>query len=320
MMKWNCLKPMFSDFLSRMSEIVSYDKAGLYMPIIMLITFTACLPQELPISVQPDESKVAVASLVGPEEFMVLSLSKSFSALSADDINSISNDFAERLLLDSALVTLNYQGISDTLETLGDIRGLYATQLEIFEDYQLMELTVFDSTTSITATSSSVLQPPVEIDSIAISRMDSIFSSFIEVEMAFDDPPNIDNYYVLHVYQFTPPDTTSGDTTVSSGLFFQNNNFLIYERIFTDRGADEDGRIRRQDAMRFTSTVDSALVVLTNIEEGYYNFLEARGRSGNLISSIVNEPVNHPTNINNGAGYFSAHQPRATLVIVEDPD
>ncbi|MBO6792897.1 MAG: DUF4249 family protein [Balneolaceae bacterium] len=283
-----------------------------------MLTITACLPQNLPISVQPDDSKVAVASLVGPEEIMLVSLSKSFSALSAEDINDISEDFAERLLLDRALVTLNYQGITDTLETIGDIKGLYASQLEIFEDYQLMELTVFDSTTSSRISAQSVLQPAVEIDSIAINRIDSVFTSFIEVEMAFDDPPNIDNYYVLHIYQFTPPDTTSRDSTTSNSLFFQNNNFLIFERIFTDRGADDAGRIRRSDQIIFTSQVDSALVVLTNIEEGYYNFLEARGRSGSFISSIANEPVNHPTNVDNGVGYFSAHQPRATLVIVED--
>ncbi len=304
--------------MSLFQEIASPAKTSSFLLALLMLTITACLPQNLPISVQPDDSKVAVASLVGPEEIMLVSLSKSFSALSAEDINDISEDFAQRLLLDRALVTLNYQGITDTLETIGDIKGLYATQLKIFDDYQLMELAVFDSTTSTRVSSASVLQPPVEIDSIAITRVDSVFSSIIEVEMAFDDPPNIDNYYVLHIYQFTPPDTTSRDSTTSNGLFFQNNNFLIFERIFTDRGADEDDRIRRKDFMSFSSPVDSALVVLTNIEEGYYNFLEARGRAGNFISSLANEPVNHPTNINNGVGYFSAHQPRAKLVIVKD--
>ncbi len=301
-------------------EITSPDKSGSprWLLLFTILLLQACVPENLPISVQPDESKIAVASLVGPEEIVVVSLSKSFSALSAEDILDISDNFIERLLIDRALVTLNYQGITDTLENIGDIKGLYGTQLEIFEDYQVMELSVFDSTTSFSVSSRSVLQPPVAIDSISITRRDTTESLFTDVKLSFDDPPGVDNYYVLHMYQFTPPEFTEEDSTNEGGLFFQGNNYLIFERIFTDRGADENGRIKREDAIFFDSPVDSALVVLTNIDEGYYNFLEARGRSGGLISSLANEPVNHPTNINNGVGYFSAHQPRARLVIVEE--
>jgi len=293
--------------------------ASYFIVILSLLSFS-CGIENLPIAVQPAESRIAVASLVGPEDLVFVSLSRSFSALSADDISEISEDFIDRLLIDSALVTLSYEGFTDTLESFINISGLFATELQTFEDFQLMELTVFDSSSSEIITAQSVLQPAVEVDSVVITRRDTTENFLTDFAFAFDDPPNQENFYVIQVYQFTPPDTTASDSTDNDGLFFSNGNFLIYERILTDRGSDDDGRIRRDEIIEFTSDVDSALVVLTNIEEGYYNFLEARGRSGNLVSSLANEPVNHPSNVNNGVGYFSAHQPRGRLIVVENQE
>jgi len=289
----------------------------IYVFLLLLLAFLmSCQLESLPISVEPAESQIAVASLVGPEELLFVTLTKSFSALSAEDISEITQDFTQALLLDSALVTLSYEGFTDTLETFFGITGLYFTELEVFNEFQLMELTVFDSTTSEIAFAQSVLQPPVRIDSVEISRRDTTINFLADLSFSFNDPPSIDNFYVIQIYQFTPPDTTISDSTAEGGLFFGGENFLIYESLLTDRGVDEDGRIRKDDIIEFTSTVDSALVVLTNIDEGYYNFLEARGRSGSFLSSIANEPVNHPTNVSNGVGYFSAHQPRAEIIIV----
>lgn len=281
-----------------------------------VITISSCSLEDLPIAVQPAESRIAVASLVGPEELMFITLTKSFSALSAEDISDIGEDLIDRLLVDSALVTLSYNGYTDTLETFFGARGLYATQLQTFDDFQTMDLMVFDSTTSEVIKARSILQPAVELDSVVITRRDTTINFISDLSFAFDDPPNVENFYVMQIYQFTPPDTTSADSTQSGGLFFNDNNFLIYEQLMTDRGVDDDGRIRREALLEFNSPIDSALVVLTNIEEGYYNFLEARGRSGSFISTLANEPVNHPTNVENGVGYFSAHQPRAQIVVV----
>ena len=253
------------------------------------LMFFSCGPESLPISVEPAESKIAVASLVGPDDFVFVSLTKSFSALSAESISEISDDFTEALLIDSALVTLSYAGVTDTLESLFGISGLYFTELQTFNEFQLMELSVYDSTTSETATAQSILQPPVSVDSVVITRRDTTINFLADLSFAFDDPPNQDNFYVMQVYQFTPPDSVASDTLDDNSFYFGDENFLIYERIFTDRGVDNDGRIRRNDLIDFTSTIDSALVVLTNIEEGYYNFLEARGRSGGILSSLANE-------------------------------
>lgn len=268
-----------------------------------------CGIENLPISVDPAEPQIAVSSLIGPSETMLVTLSRSFSALSAEDADDLTQDALDRLLLNNALVTLEYEGLVDTLESVFDIQGLYGTQLKTFQDFQLMRLTVFDSTTSEQVTSEALLLPQVEVDSLFVTRRDTSINFLADLSYNIIDPEG-DNFYVIQAYQLTDPDTTENEA------FLSNQGFLMYEQLLSDRGA-EDGVIRKKDVFEFTSSTDSALVVITNVSEGYYNFLEARQRSGGIISSLANEPVNHPTNIENGVGYFSAHQPRAIVVIVE---
>lgn len=273
--------------------------------------------ESLPISVEPAEPKIAVSSVIGPSETILVTLSRSFSALSAEDIDDLTQDGLDRLLLDRAFVTLEYEGFTDTLESFFDIPGLYGTQLQSFDDFQLMKLSVFDSTTSETITAESLLLPQVEVDSIQVTRRDTSINFLADFSYKILDPEG-DNFYVVQAYQLTDPDTTLTDSTENE-VFFSDGSFLIYEQLLTDRGA-EDGFIRKEDFFEFTSSTDSALVVITNISEGYYSFLEARQRSGGVLSSLANEPVNHPTNIENGVGYFSAHRPRALIVKVEEKD
>ncbi|CAI8351496.1 MAG: Uncharacterised protein [Cryomorphaceae bacterium] len=62
---------------------------------------------------------------------------------------------------------------------------------------------------------------------------------------------------------------------------------------------------------------DSVFVSISNISEGYYNYLNARIRSGGLFASISREPVNHPTNIIGGYGFFTTHIPSVRIVKVD---
>ncbi len=276
---------------------------------------TSCSIENLPISVDPAEQQIAVSSLIGPSETMFVALSRSFSALSVEDANDLTQDALNRLLLDHAFVTLEYEGFIDTLESVFDIQGLYGTQLQRFEDFQLMKLTVFDSTTSETISAESLLLPQVEVDSIIVSRRDTSLNFLTDFSYNILDPIG-ENFYVVQAYQFTDPDTSRTDS-IQNDLFFSDGGFLIYEQLLTDRGA-ENGVIRKDDVIEFTSSIDSALVVITNVSEGYFNFLEARKRSGGILSSLANEPVNHPTNIKNGVGYFSAHRPWAVIIVVKE--
>ena len=53
---------------------------------------------------------------------------------------------------------------------------------------------------------------------------------------------------------------------------------------------------------------DTMVVSLSNISEGYYRYLSLRQKvSTNILGLIFGEPINYPTNVQGGLGYFSTH-------------
>ena len=54
---------------------------------------------------------------------------------------------------------------------------------------------------------------------------------------------------------------------------------------------------------------DSIAVTLSNISKNYYNYLVLRNESGSLYNQLNLEPLNYPTNVVNGYGFFNAHIP-----------
>lgn len=73
--------------------------------------------------------------------------------------------------------------------------------------------------------------------------------------------------------------------------------------------------IRREVMWDADLSGDTVVAVLSHIEEGYFRFLDARRRFDGIVASLANEPINLPGNVEGGYGYFSAHHPRAIIVI-----
>jgi hypothetical protein len=57
------------------------------------------------------------------------------------------------------------------------------------------------------------------------------------------------------------------------------------------------------------SAGDTVAVVLANISEDYYRYLSVSLDSRNSVSFLISEPLNLPTNVQNGYGYFNMHFP-----------
>lgn len=283
---------------------------------VVLIFQASCTPDELPISVQPASSRIAVASLVGPENIVVVTLTRSFSALSATDINELGDTFADSLFVNRARVTITREGFASELNRVADLPGLYAAQIPDLKSGDVMELFVYDSVRQEQVQAVSVLQQQAAIDSIRIIQTLSSTSDETgnTLSLRIENDPN-DQFFVVHAYQFEQAGDSTETDSASLDLFGRNQ-FLTLEDLFTDLGSAED-YISVDFPLFLTEETDSALVVVTQIEEGYYRYLDARRRSGDLVSSIFNEPVNHPTNVVNGYGYFSAHQPVGRIIRVE---
>ena len=283
----------------------------LLLLLIPLVLFAGCELFELPIDVEPDEERLVLSSLMLGEDAMLVAATRSFSALSAQSLDDLEENFVEAIMVNRGYM-LMHNG-RDTLELRQfGLPGFYFGTPGFLSAGDHLHISLYDSLKGLAVSASTRLMEPVSIDSAGMRRVDIGEFSLKRLKVRFEDHP-FDQFFSLHVYNAT---STSLIENVDS-LFFQQEYLLLHSSVFTDRGA-EDGVIRREMDLDADIAGDTVVVVLSLIEEGYFRFLNALRRSEGIVASLANEPVNLPGNVEGGYGYFSAHQPRARVVILED--
>ena len=87
-------------------------------------------------------------------------------------------------------------------------------------------------------------------------------------------------------------------------------NPRIFIKILTDEGFDG---LSVHDSLKVPfrrfSKGDTVSVFLANIGEEYYHYLSVSLDNRNNVSALVFEPLNLPTSVQNGYGYFNMYWP-----------
>lgn len=276
------------------------------IPFFYVLILASCELFELPLHVDPADEALVISSVMLDNETMIVTATRSFSPLSGRSVNALQEDLIASLFVSEGRILVTNSSTTDTLPSIG-IPGFYGGESSESTIGSLIHLSVYDSTTGLSVHASALRMKAISIDSSAVSDVRLGSFDLKRLRVWIDDPDE-PNYYALHVYNIP----VGGDELDS--LFFTDSDLLLHSEVFTDRVAQE-GRIRRQIDLDPDMAGDTLIVILSNIEEGYYRYLDARRRTGGLIASLANEPINAPTNVIGGYGYFSAHQLRARVVI-----
>jgi len=288
-----------------MKQLINVKNILLYS--LALVLLVACEPEPLDIDVPQTTPKLVVYSQALPDQALIVTLSKSFSALSAPNEpedttqqDSINNVFLNQFLVDSAIVTINGADYNDTLIRLA--KGVYAAPFFPYTPGNSYQLSAYDPATNFFVTSVTTTLPIVGFDSISANRQTGRDSMYLTLDYKIDDPIDAENYYLINVY---------GDSIPESNFFSFTDDANANSVAFSDREYPK-GKLQREDEFELFSG-DSIVVTVTNISKAYFEYIEARDRSGN---SFLSEPISFPTNVNNGFGYFNIHFPSTQIVRV----
>ncbi len=279
----------------------------------LVTSMSSCLPDPIDIDVPPAEQKTVVSSQIVPNQIMVVGLSRSFSALSSGaNEDSVSDDFLADILIDSALVTVEHPAGLDTLYKLAP--GIYASIDVLLVNYGNYTLHVLDYKTGKSVKATTYLSPQVAFDSVApyfqIANGDT--SLYVHYEMR--DDQSRQNYYVVNYYR-----KSQGDSTFDINSYFQRGqNQLNSFDLLSDVDFDGDGYLAKNRELFGIGYNDTIAVTVSNISQGYYEFLSAFKRSGSFVNQLSGEPINYPTNVENGYGYFNAHYPTISFFELVD--
>lgn len=285
-----------------MKHVKKHFFHGTLIIVLVANAFSACRPEPLSIEIPQLEPKIVVASQIIPPDALLISLSKSFSALTDIEDDS-TGEALNQLLVRGASVNLEYDGNRDSLVEVEN--GFYlALGIGALEG-RTYRLTIKDPS-GLEASALANFMPSMSFDSISPS-INRAEDTLVEISYSLRDLPG-DNWYMINFYS----NRGDEDSTFNVGSILAGDNingFLGTDLISDDEFAS-DGTYKSSATFFGLQDTNLVAVSISNISEEYYNYLVLRERAGNIFSQIVSEPINYPTNVEGGLGFFTLHFPR----------
>jgi hypothetical protein len=258
--------------------------------------FYSCLPDPLEVRGVPDiKPQIVVSSQILSDQSLVVMLTKSFGALDATD-ESDPQELLNQIAINDAQVTLTGAMGTDTLNFISS--GIYGGLTNPLQGDQSYTLNV-SSPSMGNVSASTVVKNQVQFEEI---EAELIFNGFddtlAQVTYKFNDLPGR-NFYMINVQRIR-----------QQNLQEQLLNPRAFIRLLTDEAFD--GKTHSERFRVFPtdfSDGDTLAVYLSNISEEYYRFIKLRVDNRFSFVEFLGEPINYPSNVVGGKGFFNLYLP-----------
>lgn len=273
-------------------------------PLVFIIILSGCLPEPLDVQGIPVvKPQIVVSTQIIPDQSVVVLLTKTFGALEASD-DSDPEALLSQIAVDDATVTIIGPGGTYNLQSLDN--GLYGGLIIPFiegEEYELH--VVSESLGEVSAT--TTVKPLVPFDEI---KAELVFNGFddtlAQITYRLSDALER-NWYMLNVQEIERADLVEN---------------LLNPRAFT-RLLDDlefNGQIHQETFRVFPRDFipgDTIAVSLSNISKEYYDFIDLRLENRFSFVEYLSEPVNYPSNVKGGRGFFNLYIPDVKIFVLE---
>lgn len=271
---------------------------------LLCILFAGCLPKPIDIEIEEPERELVISSQIIPNQIMIVSVTRSFSALSQDgNADELSQDFFNDLLVEQAEVTVSYQGNEVTLLSTNQA-GLYLSLNTLQVPNELYTLSVHDRETGKSVTAQTEMKELVPFQTVTPHIERGALDTAIYLDFSFEDPSG-SNWYAINIVKKGSPSSPSLDINnyFSSGQNINTQTILLSDQTFASTTYAD------RVAIEGVGSQDSIAVAISNISQPYFEFLQAQERSEGLFSQLTQEPINRTSNVEGGYGFFNAHYP-----------
>ncbi|MDP3930164.1 MAG: DUF4249 family protein [Bacteroidota bacterium] len=281
-------------------------KNGIFFLLIVNV-LVSCKPEPLDINIKQAPEKLSFSNQYLGDGLFGVVMSKSFSGLkqpfrAGDSTQMIDSS----LLISGASIRLIGSNVALTLEPLST--GIYGVnQLNLIDGEKYRMEANHPVLGSIWA--EAVKMEKVRFDSINFEVTED--DKNIDLHFSFTENQSTKNYYVVNyllVKKDEPIPNKPDPEYISRRIFEQQARFDL----FSDADA-VNGKIEVKRKLLNQGISDSLWLSLSHISEEYYHFLEAQRRGGTLFNQLRGEVINYPSNIHNGYGFFSLHEPDIIL-------
>lgn len=275
-----------------------------FLPLGIILLLWGCLPEPLDVHGIPVvKPQIVVSTQIIPDQSLVVLLTKTFGALDASD-DSDPEELLNQIAVNDAVVSIT--GPDGTYELSALDNGVYGGLIIPFREGDEYELHV-NSESLGEVTARTTVKPLITFDDI---RADLIFNGYddtlAQITYRLTDPVE-QNWYMLNVQEVERQD-------VVENLL----NPRAFTRLLDD--AEFNGEIYQETFRVFPRDFipgDTIAVTLSNINKDYHDFIELRLDNRYSFVEYLSEPVNYPSNVQGGKGFFNLYIPDIKTFILE---
>ncbi|MBT1701133.1 DUF4249 family protein [Fulvivirgaceae bacterium PWU4] len=274
--------------------------------LLVLISVSSCIPDPLEVRGIPEvKSQIVVSSQIVPDRTLAVLLTRTLGALDASD-ETDPQALLDQIAVNDALVTVTGAGRKDTLEFLGN--GLYGGVVIPFQPGRNYTLKV-NSETMGEVKATTIAKPQVSFRTIRAELYNSGYNDTLaQVTYGLKDPI-VQNWYMINVQEVEREDVI--DNLINPWAYTR----LVSDEAFNGGEFDEQFRVFPNEYR----TGDTVAVSLSNISEEYYRFMKLRIDNRFSLVEFLGEPINYPSNVEGGKGFFNLYVPDIRLFVLERP-
>lgn len=284
--------------------------------IILFITsiiFFSCQTEPVDVEIPQSPERLVVATQYTDNGVLVLGLSRTFNVLKDVKIEATDSSLTipEELLIAGAEVFIHFNNQQIRLEQLQN--GVYYTdQLpELMNEDYFLEIHTTDKNQSISA--KTRMQPQAKFDTVTLNKNTGASNQY-RLHYSFSDSSEFSQkqYYVVSYVAKSKHNQSSQSGNylerIAQSILQPNSNFELYSSDQFINGKISATKLLNADIR------DTMVVTIANIHQDYYEFLKTFKKAKKLVNQLKGEPINLPSNIVNGYGFFSLAPPDIKLI------
>ena len=292
------------DSLIRNCSITILGKAMKFFTCLIPIMVSGCLPEPLDVDGLPVvKPEIVVSSQMVSDQSIVVLLTKTFGALDASD-DSDPEELLKQIAIDDAVVAITGPLGTYQLEPLDN--GLYVGLLIPFEVGQQYTLTASSEMMGEVSATTTV-KPMVSFDDIKAELIYNGYDDTLaQITYRIHDPPDR-NWYMLNVQEVERADVI--ENLINPRAFTR----VLEDTDFNGKTFQETFRVFPRDFI----PGDTIAVSLSNVSKEYYDFISLRLDNRYTFVEYLSEPVNYPSNVKGGRGFFNLYIPDFKIFVLE---
>lgn len=267
-------------------------------------TLYSCRPKPLDIEIEQTPPMLTLSS-AAPDNHTVL-VSAGYSITSLLNLNDTVNGSVkipkEMLLHDAVLTITEAGGERDTLFAISD--GLYGSRNLLLEHGATYTIDVYEKNKGHIATATTTYQalPEVTYSDPRLKRIkgDTTVTIDVDIKNAREGEYYFISYNTTALARKQLAQKTMDVSTLAS--------FTPKQLTLINGTTHQNGNLEKKITMQVNSN-DTLLIQTGRIDRAYFDYLTVYKKSGSLINQLTGEPINMPTNIIKGFGFFSLYAP-----------